>query len=101
MTDGYDHSVTLPVRVKSNAVVNEQCVTATVTGNPPPGPDPYADDITDNVAELCLGPLSSPRPSSQVDEINIYPCVGNTDSPCDSTDDVRVRAFMETSCNWN
>ena len=49
------HSVTLPVTVSSNAVVNEQCLTATITGNPPPGTGPYDDDISDNVAKVCLG----------------------------------------------
>ena len=28
-------SVTLPIMVAANAVVNEQCLTATLTGNPP------------------------------------------------------------------
>ena len=86
------YSVTLPVRVDSSAAVNEQCLTATITGNPPPGSSPFADDITDNVVEVCLGQLSNPLLNSQVDEFNVYPCVGNTDSPCDSADDVRVRA---------
>ena len=31
------HSVTLPVSVSNTAVVNEQCLTATISGNPPPG----------------------------------------------------------------
>ncbi|MCY4579511.1 MAG: fibronectin type III domain-containing protein [Chloroflexi bacterium] len=95
------NSVTLPVRVSSNAVVNGQCLTATLTGNPPPGTGPHDDDISDNVAKLCLsaaGTLGEPLPSGQVEDafnINIYPCVGNTDSPCGSTDDVRVRAIGE------
>ncbi len=93
--DEIRHSVTLPVRVNSNAAVNSQCLRATITGNPLPDPSLlHYDDLTDNVAELCLGTgyFSSPLLSSQVDAINIYPCVGNTDWPCDSTDDVRVRA---------
>ena len=93
--DEITHSVTLPIRVKSSAAVNERCLTATVAGNPPPSLSPYADDITDNVVEVCLGQLSNPLPDSQVDEFNVYPCVGNTAPPCDSTDDVRVRAVSK------
>ena len=91
------YSVTLPVSVASNAVVNEQCLTATVTGNPPPGVGPRDDDISDNVAKLCLGTApEGPLLISQVDVFNIYPCVGNSDSPCDNSDDVRVRAINTT-----
>ena len=91
------HSVTLPVTVSSDAVVNEQCLTATVTGNPPPDTGPLDDDISDNVAKLCLGDQpAEPFASGQVDLFNIYPCVGNTNPPCDSTDDVRVRAVRNT-----
>ncbi len=52
------HSVILPVTVGSDTdvVVNEQCLTATLTGNPPPGTGPLDDDISDNVAKVCLGP---------------------------------------------
>ena len=91
------YSVTLPISVASDAVVNEQCLTATLTGNPPPGTGPRDDDISDNVAKLCLGELSViPLVSSQVDAFTIYPCVGDTNSPCDNTDDVRVRAVNKT-----
>ena len=89
-------SVTLPIKVSDNVVVNEQCLTATITGNPPP-PGPNLDDISDNVAKLCLGePPVEPLLSGQVDAFTIYPCVGNTNSPCDATDDVRVRAYKTT-----
>ena len=87
------HSVTLPVRVSSNAVVNEQCLTATITGNPPPGTGPREDDISDNVAQLCLGEQPvEPFVNGQVHAFTVYPCVGITTPPCDSMDDVRVRA---------
>ena len=87
------NSVTLPVTVASNADVNEQCLTATLTGNPPPGVGPYDDDISDNVAKMCLGEQPvEPLVSGQVDAFTIYPCVGITDAPCDSGNDVRVRA---------
>ena len=91
------HSVTLPVSVSNTAVVNEQCLTATISGNPPPGTGSRDDDISDNVAKLCLGdqPLE-PLASGQIAAFTIYPCVGNTNPPCDDTDDVRVRAVRTT-----
>ena len=90
---GGSYFVTLPVTVSSSAVVNEQCLTATLTGNPPPGNGPRDDDISDNVAKLCLGDAPmEPFLSGQVDAFTVYPCVDVTDPPCDSTDDVRVRA---------
>ena len=93
------HSVTLPITVASDAVVNEQCLTATLTGNPPPGVGPDDDDISDNVAKLCLGqilPLAPVLPyfsSADLQEFVSHPCVGNSIHPCDSTNDVRVRAI--------
>ena len=88
------HSMTLPVTVGSgtDAVVNEQCLTATLTGNPPPGTGPLDDEIADNVAKLCLGDPVEPFASGQVDAFTIYPCVGVTDAPCDNSNDIRVRA---------
>ena len=86
------YSVTLPITVSSNAVVNRQCLTARLTGNPPPGTGPYDDDISDNVAKLCLG---TGTPGEKVvfrdgtaDLWALYPCVGVTTSPCDDTDSV-------------
>ena len=94
--DPVRNSVTLPVTVASDAVVSGQCLTATLTGNPPPGVGPYDDDISDNVAKVCLGdPPAEPLVSGEVDAFTIYPCVGITEHPCDSTDDVRVRAVGE------
>ena len=91
------HSVTLPIKVALNAVVNDQCLTATITGDPPPEAGPRDDDMTDNVAKLCLGDqLAEPFASGQVDAFTVYPCVGITTSPCVSTDDVRVRAVDKT-----
>ena len=91
------HSVTLPIRVSSDAIVNEQCLTATITGNPPPGTGPRDDDISDNVSKVCLGDQPvEPFVSGPVDAFSVYPCVGDTDPPCDSTDDVRVRAVDTT-----
>ena len=93
--DPTQNSVTLPITVASSANVNEQCLTATLTGNPPPGTGPVDDDISDNVAELCLteaGALGEPFVSGQFDTFSVYPCVGVADPPCDGTDDIRVRA---------
>ncbi len=90
--DSPRNSVTLPILVASSAVVNEQCLTATITGNPPPGTGPLDDDVSDNVARLCLGDSVEPFSSGQIDAFTVYPCVGVTSSPCDNTDDVRVRA---------
>ena len=89
--DPIQNSVTLPVTVANNAVVNEQCLTATLTGNPPPGTGRYDDDILDNVAKVCLGG-AEPLVSGQIDAFTVYPCVGITDAPCDSTEDIKVRA---------
>ena len=90
------YSVTLPVTVASGAVVSEQCLTATLTGKPPPGTGPLGDDIADNVAKLCLGSLDPYFTSADLEEFVSHPCVGNSDHPCDSTDDVRVRATDTT-----
>ena len=89
------YAVTLPVRVASNAAVNEQCLTATLTGNPPPGPGPFDDDISDNVAELCLGDQPpEPFDSGVVRTWTLYACKdGVADNMCDTADEVDVRVF--------
>ena len=86
-------SATLPIRVSSSAVVNEQCLTATVTGNPPPGVGPFNDDISDNVAKLCLGDQSGePTVTGEIEMFTVYDCFARQTHPCDGTDGVRVRA---------
>ena len=81
----------------NTATVNEQCLTATLTGNPPPGVGPGDDDISDNVAELCLDRQDTLYlNSADIREFTSHPCVGNTDWPCSSTDDIRVRAVDKT-----
>ena len=93
-----NHSVTLPIRVANNAVVNEQCLTATITGSPPPEASPRDDDRSDNVAKLCLGPPVLPYfTSDDLQEFISHPCVDNSDHPCDNTDDVTVRAIDAAS----
>ena len=86
-----EHSVTLPIRVAPDAVVNEQCLTATITGNPPPEASPYDDDRSDNVAKLCLGGPPDEKVvfrDGTADLWALYPCVGVTSAPCDDTDSV-------------
>ena len=91
--DPIQNSVTLPVRVANNAVVNEQCLTATLTGNPPPGTGRYDDKISDNVAKLCLGAQpADPITRGEVDVFTVYDCFAREIAPCDGTDGVRVRA---------
>ena len=53
--DGTTNSVTLPITVASSAMVNKQCLTAKLTGNPPSGVGEHDDDESDNEAKLCLG----------------------------------------------
>ena len=88
--EGGPYFVTLPVTVSSSAVVNEQCLTATITGNPPPGTGPLDDDVSDNVAKVCL--VESDQKvllrSGQANLLALYPCVGVTTHPCDSSDSV-------------
>ena len=67
--------MTLPVTVASDAVVNEQCLTATLTGNPPPGTGPRDDDISDNVAKVCLGDQpAEPILAGEVETFTVYDC---------------------------
>ena len=82
---------TIPVRVASTAVVNQQCLTATISGTPPPGAGPFNDDVTDNEQTLCLREPVDPFSTGQVDAFTIYPCVGISDPPCDNPDDIKVR----------
>ncbi len=97
------NSVTLPIRVSSNATVHEQCLTATLTGNPPPGNGPFDDDISDNVAKVCLG--SAPvREGDQVvlrdgtvDLFTWYDCVEITNHPCSSSASLEIVALGGTA----
>jgi len=84
-------TMTLPVTVADGAALNEQCLTAEVIAMPPAGPAPL-DDPSDNSAKVCLGGPTIPLQSGEVSAFTLYPCVGITTDPCDSDDDVRVRA---------
>ena len=83
----------LPVTVASDAVVNEQCLTATLTGNPPPGTGPLDDAIADNVAKVCLGePPDDPVVLTQreADLFTWYDCVGQVSYPCSNQDSLEL-----------
>ena len=86
----------VPIRVKSNAVVNEQCLTATITGNPPTGAGPFNDDISNNVAKLCLGAAPAREQvvlsSGTVDLFTWYGCIGQTAAPCNENDSLELVA---------
>ena len=95
------NSVQLPVTVASGAVVNEQCLTATLTGNPPPGPGPHDDKVSDNVAKFCLGLTPDGEEivinSGTADLFTWYDCVGKTDGPCDQNDSLELVALTDTT----
>ena len=86
------NSVTLPIMVASDAVVNKQCLMATLTGNPPPGVGPYDDDISDNVAKVCLG--EGPAELFQDGTVAVWTlqaCLGNVaNNACDTAAEVDV-----------
>ena len=94
-------SATLPVRVSSTAVADGQCLTATITGNPPPGAGPFNDDISDNVAKLCLGsaPVGTQAvfTSGTADLFTWYDCSEKTTGPCDSSIALELVALGETA----
>ena len=96
-TDSAINSVILTVTVGSDPSVRDQCLTATLTGNPPPGVGRYDDDVSDNVAKVCVGPGSAGEEvvldSGEVSAFALFPCVGISTHPCDTSDDVRVRAI--------
>ena len=82
------NSVTLPVVVSSGTVVNDQCLTAALTGQPPPGTGPHDDDMSDNVAKLCLGEPPDSTVVFNSGTIGLptwYNCVDRTTFPCGDT----------------
>ena len=97
-TTGQSYEITLPMRLKSGATLNEQCVTVAVTGFPEAAPralNQTGDDPSDNAAKLCLGdPPAAELPvlltDGRADLLNLHGCVGKSDYPCDSTDSVEL-----------
>ena len=96
-------TATLPVRVASDAGGTQQCLTVTITGNPPTGGGPYYDDISDNVAKLCLNLGAVPAAGEQVvlddgtvDLFTWYDCVGKTAGPCQENDLLELVALSDT-----
>ena len=104
-TDVQNYEITLPMRVKSGAKPSEQCVTATVTGLPGPGPRVFnqaADDPSDNAETLCIG--QPPLFHEDGDELalwSLHPCVGTgaTTHPCDNSDTLEV-ASVDTATGF-
>ena len=96
-------TATVPIRVASDAVVNEQCLTATITGNPPTGAGPFNDDISDNVAKLCLGAApagkQTPLDSGTADLFVWYDCVGKSAAPCQGSDLLELVALSQTGAS--
>ena len=88
--------MTLPVTVNSGATLSEQCLTAELFANPPAGGGRYHDDPNDNVVKVCPwgGATTIPLRTGAVSVWTHYPCVGITTAPCDSGNDVRVRATV-------
>ena len=79
--------LTLTAKRKMGAPLDGQCMTATASNLLPefrrPGPVPEAD----NTVRICLGDLPQPTPplllrEGEVDLFTFYPCVGETDHPC-------------------
>ena len=95
---GHSYEVTLPLQLKTGATLNEQCVTATVTGVPGATPRVLGhtgDDPSDNRATLCLGvPPAAKLPvlltDGRADLLTLYGCVGKSTYPCDATDSVEL-----------
>ena len=95
---GQSYEITLPLRVQAGATLNEQCVTATITGFPEPAPRVLGhtgDDPSDNTATLCLGePPAAKLPvlltDGRADLFSLHGCVGKSDYPCDATDSVEL-----------
>ena len=95
--DARKNSVTLPITVASDATVNEQCLTATLTGNPPPGNGTLDDDVSDNVATLCLDPPPEVIDEGEVRTSTIYACKeGTAANACNVAAAVDVRVLATT-----
>ncbi len=108
-----DYEITLPLRLKSGAALEEQCVTVNMTGIPGAGA-PYVpadrgadhdrdftpyDDPSDNTKTLCLGALPSAESpvllrDGQADLLNLVGCANRTDYPCPATATTSVRLVI-------
>ncbi len=87
-------SVTLPITVAANAAGSEQCLTAKLTGNPPPGTGRFDDDISDNMAKVCVGAAPAGEQvvlsDGTVDLFTWHPCVGDSQAPCREQDSLEL-----------
>ena len=99
--DRTDNDVTLPIMVPSNSDGTQQCLTATLTGNPPPGTGPYDDDISDNVAKLCLGVAPAGEhvvfTAGQTALFTWYDCSEKTAQPCGDSVSLELVTLGETA----
>ena len=83
------HSLTLTATRAANVVLNEQCVTAEISAEPPEPPL----RVVDNRMTFCLGAPDEPVlfQSGEVVELwTLYPCVAKTTHPCTTADTVEV-----------
>ncbi len=92
-----NHLLTLNIIVDSDKMVNEQCLTATLTAVPPEVTG-FGDD---NYAKICLGMPPTDRKvlltKGQTDLVALYRCVGITAGPCDSDDTLEMVALGGTA----
>ena len=92
--DAERNSVTLPVTVSSSAAGTRQCLTARLTGNPPPGVGRDDDEVSDNMVKVCLGAAPAGTQvvlqDGTVDLFTWYDCVGKTAAPCNENDSLEL-----------
>ena len=72
------YSLTLTLTRYLDAVLNEQCVTAEISANPP---EPIGQ-TADNLSTACLGKKSVLFREGQTDLLTLYSCIGKTTDPC-------------------
>ena len=95
------NAVTLPITWDANAAGTQQCLTAKLTGNPPPGVGVHPDDISDNVAKVCLGPAPAGEQvvlsDGTVDLFAWYDCVDKSVAPCEGDDLLELVTLDKTA----
>lgn len=78
-------SLTLTATRAANTALDEQCVTAEISAKPP---EPIGQ-TADNRAKLCLGKQLDLISQGEVTLFTWYDCVGISDPPCTSTDELQ------------
>ena len=86
------YRLTLTATVAADAVREEQCLTAEISGIGPEDVSPYGSSSqANNVAIACLGsPIVSDGPVSL---LTWYDCIGETDYPCDRDNNANGDGF--------